>query len=377
MDIYRDETYVAFRESVQRFAREHVAPYAAAVDREARPPIEALQASLALGLPGLPFPEEFGGQGGDLATMIITMEEVARVCASTAITLSSCWIMLILVKRGTQAQKELVIPSIVSGKIRTAWGLTEPKGGSDLMGVTSKAQRTADGWVLNGTKRFITNGGWADWYLIFARTTEKQFGIFLVHKDDPGISFGVPERKMGVRGSPTSDVILDNCVIPEDRLIGDPEQGQAYINDGLLTSRLKYSAHALGVAQGCLDQAIPYTLGRQQFGKPIASFQMLRGMVADMAIKVEAARSVLYRAVDQAMSGDSSRTLASMAKVLCSDAAMSVATDAVQLHGGYGYLEDYPVERMMRDAKITQIWEGTNQIQRLMIAKDVYGKYAQ
>lgn len=279
-----------------------------------------------------------------------------------------------LVQRfGTQSQKEMIIPPVIQGKERSAWGLTEPRGGSDLMGVKTTAVKTADGWLLNGTKRFITNGGWADWYLIFARTDEKNFGIFLVNKNDQGVSFGAPERKMGLRGSPTSDVILDQCLIPLDRLIGEPEKGGEYIRAGLLSSRLKYAAHGLGIAQGALDAAIGYTRVREQFGRPIADFQMIKGMVADMTMKVEAGRALLNHAATLLLNDHpDAKKYASMAKVMCTDAAMSVATDAVQLHGGYGYLKDYPVERMFRDAKITQIWEGTNQIQRLMIAKEAY-----
>ena len=368
-----DEMYDAFRDQVRRFAKEKVAPHAAKVDEEGRPPFEAYEASLELGLPGLPFSEEFGGQEGDVLTQVITVEELARVCASTATTVSTCWIMMLVQRFGSDEQKRMIIPPVVRGEHRSAWGLTEPKGGSDLMGVVTSAKKTADGWLLNGTKRFITNGGWADWYLIFARTEADKFGIFLVSKNDPGVSFGAPERKMGLRGSPTSDVILEDCLIPLDRVIGEPGQGGEYIRAGLLGSRLKYAAHGLGVAQGALDEALAYTQERQQFGRPVADFQMIKGMVADMAMKVEAGRAMLMHAATLVMNDDPrAKKYASMAKVLCTDAAMSVATDAVQLHGGYGYLKDYAVERMLRDAKITQIWEGTNQIQRLMIAKEVY-----
>ena len=211
--------------------------------------------------------------------------------------------------------------------------------------------------------------------MVFARTSEKHFGLFLLHKDDAGVSFGAQEKKMGMRGSPTSDVIMDDVFIPDSRLLGDPERGAEYIHEALLRSRLQIAAHALGIASGALDEALKYTNERKQFGQQISRFQMLRGMVADMAIRIEAGRSTLYRAIDMYMSKDPAVVLqASIAKVLCSDAAMSVTTDAVQLHGGYGYLEEYPVERMMRDAKVTQIWEGTNQIHRLMIAKSVYNQ---
>lgn len=373
MNNTQHDEYAEFRASIRRFATEKVMPYAAVIDQEKRPPTEAFDASIALGLPGLPYPERLGGQDGDMFAQTIVMEELARVCASTALTISSSWIMMAVVDYGTDAQQREIVPQLVSGSARCAWGLTEPKGGSDLMAATTTAVRSADGWVINGTKRFITNGGWADWYLVFARTTEKRFGIFLVNRNDPGVSFGTQERKMGMRGSPTSDVILENCIVPESRLLGDPESGALYIGEALLRSRLQIAAHAIGIAGGALDQALSYTTEREQFGQPISRFQLLRGMVADMVIKVESGRSTLRRAVELYMAGDPAAKLhASIAKVLCSDAAMAVTTDAVQLHGGYGFLEDYPVERMMRDAKVTQIWEGTNQIQRMMIAREAY-----
>lgn len=376
MDItHYDEVYKTYRSSIRRFALEQVAPYAALVDEEGRPPMEACNAALRLGLQGLPFPAEIGGQDGDVLTQIITIEELARVCASTATTISSSWIMMLVSRFGSSEQQQMIIPPVIQGRERSAWGLTEPKGGSDLMGVATTAQETNDGWLLNGTKRFITNGGWADWYLIFAKTASDKFGIFLVHKDDEGVSFGAEERKMGLRGSPTSDVILSDCLIPHDRVVGDKFEGRNYIRAGLLTSRLKYSAHGLGIAQGALDEAVRYTQEREQFGRQISSFQMIKGMVADMAMKVESARALLMHAATMVMNDDPGAVMyASMAKVQCTDAAMSVTTDAVQLHGGYGYLKDYPVERMMRDAKVTQIWEGTNQIQRLMIAKELYAR---
>lgn len=370
-----DEVYGAFREQVRRLAREKVAPHAARVDEEACPPLESYQATLELGLPGLPYPEEIGGLGGDLLTQILAIEELARVCAATATTVSTCWIMMLVQRFGSPAQKQQILPPVIAGRERSAWGLTEPRGGSDLMGVVSTAKKTADGWLINGTKRFITNGGWADWYLIFARTTPETFGIFLVSRNDAGISFGPAERKMGLRGSPTCDVNLDDCLIPDDRVIGDPGEGGSYIRAGLLASRLKYAAHGLGIAQGALDEALAYTRTREQFGRPVADFQMTKGMVADMAMRVEAGRAVLMHAATLVINGElSAKKFASMAKVLCTEAAVTVTRDALQLHGGYGYMKDYPIERMYRDAKVTEIWEGTNQIQRLMIAKEVYGR---
>jgi alkylation response protein AidB-like acyl-CoA dehydrogenase len=370
------DTYEQFRSSVRRLAVEKVAPHAAEVDRSRNLPEASLKAFRDANLIGLPFPEEFGGQGGDLMAQVIAIEEIACVCATSAVTLFTSWIVLDpLVRYGSKHLIEEIVRPVASGQKVAAWCLTEPTGGSDLAGIKTRAEKTPDGWVLNGSKRFITNATWADWYMVLARTGEKRtFGIFAVHRDDPGISFGTKERKMGIRGSPTADVMLDNCKISDERVVGDPCKGYEYMNIGLTNSRPVIAAEALGIAQGALDEAVKYTKERVQFGQPVSRFQMIRGMVADMAIKVESSRALLYRAVEMVEHDPvKARAFASMAKTLCSDTAMSVTTDAVQLHGGYGYLEDYPVERMMRDAKITQIYEGTNQIQRLIIAKHVYG----
>jgi len=373
MRLSEDDKYQEFRGNLRRFVERSVAPHAATVDREGRPPLEAIDAARALGLPGLPFPEHLGGSDGDLYAQVITTEELARACASTSLTITSGWVLEGIVKYGSNALQRLVLPPICKGEMRGAWGLTEPQGGSNLMGARTTAKRDGDGWVLDGTKRFITNAGWADWYLIFARTGENTFGIFMIHRDDPGIRFGKAEDKMGMRGSPTADVILAQCRIPTGREVGDPDKGGAYITEMLHNSRLTIAAHALGIAQGALDEALKYTQDRRQFDQTISRFQAVRVMIADMALKVEAARSVLYQAVDYRLRNHpDSRRYASLAKVLCSDAAMAVSTDSVQLHGGYGYLKDYPIERMMRDAKVTQIWEGTNQIQRFLIAKEIY-----
>lgn len=368
-----EDKYQDFRRNLQRFVTRHVAPHAATVDREGRPPTEAIEAALMLGLPGLPFPERLGGADGDLFAQVITTEELARVCAATSLTITSGWVLEGLVRYGSSALQELVLPPICKGLMRGAWGLTEPQGGSNLMGARTTARLINGHWLLDGTKRFITNAGWADWYLIFARIDDLSFGIFMVHRDDPGIRFGKLEDKMGMRGSPTADVILEQCRIPVGREVGDPFKGAEYITEMLHNSRLTIAAHALGIAEGALDEALKYTEERHQFDQTISRFQAVRIMIADMALKVEAARSVLYQAVDYRMRNHpEARRYASLAKVLCSDAAMAVSTDAVQLHGGYGYLKDYPIERMMRDAKVTQIWEGTNQIQRLLIAKETY-----
>lgn len=368
------QAYDTFRETMRRLAVDKIAPHAAEVDRTKSPPKQAHAALRDAGILGLAFPEELGGQGGDLLSQVIAVEESARVCATSGLTLLTGWAALDpLIRFGSPELVKEVVPPVAAGTMIAGWCLTEPQGGSDLPALKTRAVRDGNDWVINGNKRFITNATWADWYLVLARTGEKAYGIFMVHRDDPGISFGKLENKMGLRGSPTADVIFDNCRIPASREVGDTTKGYEHMMVSLTISRPLISAQALGIAQGALDEAVKYTSDRKQFGQSVSRFQMVRGMVADMAVKVESSRSLLYRAVE-AIEADpvQGRTLASMAKLLCSDTAMSVTTDAVQLHGGYGYLEDYPVERMMRDAKITQIYEGTNQIQRLIIAKSVY-----
>jgi alkylation response protein AidB-like acyl-CoA dehydrogenase len=367
-------TYEEFRGMIARLTRERVVPHAAQIDRDARPPIEAVAAFREAGLMGLPFPEKLGGQEGDLMTQAIAVEEVSRGCASSGLTLMTGWAALDpLARFGSEALKEQILPSVASGEKIAAWCLTEPHGGSNVAGIRTSARLERGHWVINGTKRFITNAGWAEWYLVLARTGEKDMGIFMVHKDDPGIRIGKQEDKMGLRGSPTADVLFEDCTIPEDRVVGDAKGGYERMMVSLSISRPLIAAQALGIAQGALDEAVAYTKTRTPFGQPVSRYQLTRAMVADMAVKVESSRQVLYRAVELIESDpEKARVFASMAKLLCSDTAMEVTTQAVQLHGGYGFLKDYPVERMMRDAKITQIYEGTNQIQRMIIAKHVY-----
>lgn len=363
-----------FRRQVRRLAEEKIKPHAAEVDDEARFPTESIEACKALALNGLPFPEALGGCDGDLLSQVIAVEEIARVCASSALVMLIPWAALTpLVWFGNETLKRRIVPKVAAGEVGASFCLTEPGGGSDLPGLKTRAQRVGDGWLLNGQKRFISNVGWSEWYAVLAKVDEKAFGVFMVHRDDPGFSIGRHERKMGNRGSPTADILLDDCLIPDDRVVGDPTKGYDYMMQTLTYTRPLVSAQALGIAQGALDEAVAYTSERTQFNSKVSRFQMVRGMVADMTIQVEAARALLYRAVDMAgANDDKARSFASMAKTFCSDTAMSVSIEAVQLHGGYGYMKDYPVERMMRDAKVSQIWEGTNQIQRLLIAKHAF-----
>jgi hypothetical protein len=287
----------------------------------------------------------------------------------------TCWSFVDSVVNFGNPEQLAAAEEVANGAALGSWCYTEPQGGSDLSGARTRAVRRGGGWELTGTKRFITNAGWSDWYLVLARTEAEAFGIFLVNRHDVGVTFGKPESKMGMRGSPTADVNLEACLIPQWRVLGDPLEGLDIASASLVESRCHVAAQALGIAQGALDAAIAYTKQRKQFDRPISAHQLVRGMIADMAVKVESSRALLYQAAAMVhVDRDKARAFSSMAKLLCSDTAMSVATDAVQLHGGYGYIEGYPVERMMRDAKITQIYEGTNQIQRLIIAKHVIGQ---
>jgi alkylation response protein AidB-like acyl-CoA dehydrogenase len=371
-----ERLYREFRENLRRLAVDKVAPHAAAYDREARFPEESLQAFKQLGLVSLAFDEDLGGQGGDVLAQVIALEELGRVCATSSLTLMVIWAGLVPVARhGSPRLQDEVIRPAMSGDIVASICLTEPQGGSNLFGLKTRAEREGQGWVLNGQKRYISNAGRSDWYTVLSKTDGKSFGLFAVHKDDPGIAIGHKETKLGIKGSPTADVILENCRIPAHRVVGDPDKGYDYITDSLTWTRALIAAQALGIAQGALDQATRYTLDREQFGQSLSTFQMIRGMVAELATAVEAGRSLLYRSAVAIDNRDpQARTLASMAKLFCSDTAMRVTVDALQLHGGAGYLTDFPIERMMRDAKITQIYEGANEIQKLIIAKDIYAR---
>ncbi|HWD03133.1 MAG TPA: acyl-CoA dehydrogenase family protein [Amycolatopsis sp.] len=375
MSAFETELHADFRASVRKLAAERIAPYAADVDEQERFPHEAWQAIVDADLAGLPHPEHLGGSGADLLSQVIAVEEIATACVTTSHVLLVNWAgTCTILSEGSEALQKLVVPEVAGGRAGAGWCLTEPTAGSDVAGLTTTATRVAGGWRLNGRKRFISNAPWGHWFAVLARSGESGHGVFIVHRDDPGLSFGPHERKMGLRGSPTADLILEDCVVPDLRVVGDPAQGYRYIMAELNGSRALIAAQALGVAQGAFNAAVSYTADRSQFGQSISRFQMIRGMIADMAVRIASARALLYEAVALIEAGDPhARAHASMAKLLCSDNAMSVTTDAVQLFGGYGFIRDYPVERMMRDAKITQLYEGTQQIQRLGVARALLG----
>jgi len=369
-----------FRSVLRRFCEEKIAPRAAEVDERAEFPWENFSDCVALDLPSLGVPAEYGGAGADSVTQAIMIEELARVCASTSLMmLISKLGMIPVINWGSEELKQAYLPRIASGEIQASYCLSEPDAGSDVAAMSARAVRDGDSYVLNGVKYWITNAGISDTYTVFAKTDpaagHRGISCFLVEKDW-GIRVGKLEKKLGVRGSPTGEMILEHVRVPASHRIGEEGQG-FYIAMGTLDrSRPTIGAQAVGIAQGAIDYAAGYVRQRRQFGRPVAEFQGLRFMLADMATRTEAARNLVYRACALIDGDDPSEDLSmagAMAKCFASDVAMAVTTDAVQLLGGYGYTRDFPVERMMRDAKITQIYEGTNQIQRVVIAKRLLG----
>ncbi|MEV7446740.1 acyl-CoA dehydrogenase family protein [Streptomyces sp. NPDC056257] len=382
-DLYRPaEEHDMLRESVRSLAEAKILPFAAAVDEESRFPQEALDALVASDLHAVHVPETYGGAGADALATVIVIEEVARVCASSSLIpavnkLGSLPVIL----SGSEELKAKYLGPLAKGDAMFSYALSEPDAGSDAAGMKTRAVRDGDFWVLNGVKRWITNAGVSEYYTVMAVTDpekrSKGISAFVVEKSDEGVSFGAPEKKLGIKGSPTREVYLDNVRIPADRMIGAEGTGFATAMKTLDHTRITIAAQALGIAQGALDYAKGYVQERKQFGKPIGDFQGVQFMLADMAMKIEAARQLTYSAAarsERVSAGGAHEDLTffgAAAKCFASDVAMEVTTDAVQLLGGYGYTRDYPVERMMRDAKITQIYEGTNQVQRIVMARNL------
>jgi hypothetical protein len=369
-----------FREVVRRICEERVAPRAAQIDAEQEFPWDVKQVFAENGLLGLHIPEEYGGGGADAVTFAILIEEVARVCASSSLIpgvqkLGSMPILL----AASDEQKKQWLPPLASGEELISYCLSEAGSGSDAAGMRTTARRDGDGYVLRGTKMWITGAGASSAYVVTAKTDPEAgargISMFYVRADDPGFSVGKKEDKLGIRGSPTRQVHLDDCRIPADRLIGREGEGFRIALSALDHTRLTIGAQAVGIAQGAIDYAIGYMKEREQFGRPIGAFQGLQFLLADMAMENEAARQLVYVAAGKADRHDPDLTLFSAyAKCKAGDVAMRVTTDAVQILGGYGYVKDYPVERFMRDAKITQIYEGTQQIQRVVIARQLLGR---
>ena len=363
------------RAVLRDLSAKEIAPFAADVDEHSRYPEEALKALNSAGLAAIHVPEEYGGQGGDSVAACMVIEEVARVCASSSmIPICNKLGTMGLLLAGSEDLKNQVLPAVGSGEAMTSYALSEREAGSDAAAMRTRARAEGDEWVLDGAKCWISNGGWSTWYAVMAVTDPDKgangISAFMVHKDDPGFVVGPKERKLGIKGSPTTELYFDGCRIPGDRIIGEPGTGFKTALRTLDHTRPTIGAQAVGIAQGALDAAIEYTKERKQFRQRIADFQAVQFMLADMAMKVEAARLMVYTAAARAERGEPELGfLASASKCLASDVAMEVTTDVVQLFGGYGYTTDFPVERYMRDAKITQIYEGTNQIQRVVMAR--------
>lgn len=377
-DVFRlPEEHDELRTAIRALCEKEVAPYAGAVDEEARFPQEALDALNASGFNAVHVPEEYGGQGADSVAACIVIEEVARVDASASLIPAVNKLGTMgLILRGSDALKKQVLPEIADGKM-ASYALSEREAGSDAAAMRTRAKADGDDWILNGSKCWITNGGKSAWYTVMAVSDPDKgangISAFMVHEDDEGFIIGPKERKLGIKGSPTTELYFENCRVPGDRIIGEPGTGFKTALATLDHTRPTIGAQAVGIAQGALDAAIEYTKDRKQFGRPVADNQGIQFMLADMAMKVEAARLMVYSAAARAERGEPDLGFISAAsKCFASDVAMEVTTDAVQLFGGAGYTVDYPVERMMRDAKITQIYEGTNQIQRLVMAKQVF-----
>ena len=368
------EEHDELRTAIRALAEKEIAPHAAAVDEEARFPQEALDALNASGFNAIHVPDEFGGQGADSVAACIVIEEVARVDASASLIPAVNKLGTMgLILRGSDALKKQVLPEIADGKM-ASYALSEREAGSDAAAMRTRAKADGDDWIINGSKCWITNGGKSAWYTVMAVTDPDKgangISAFMVHEDDEGFTVGPKERKLGIKGSPTTELYFENCRVPGDRIIGEPGTGFKTALATLDHTRPTIGAQAVGIAQGALDAAIEYTKDRKQFGRAVADNQGVQFMLADMAMKVEAARLMVYSAAARAERGEPDLGFISAAsKCFASDVAMEVTTDAVQLFGGAGYTVDYPVERMMRDAKITQIYEGTNQIQRVVMSR--------
>jgi len=369
------------QEMVKQFAREfaekEVKPIAAEIDENHRFPRETMVKMAKFDMMGITLPKEYGGAGGDVLSEILVIEELSRVCASTGDILATHTSLGSgpIFQFGNAAQKDKYLPLLATGKYIGAFGLTEPNAGSDASGQQTVAVLDGDHYVINGSKVFITSGGEADVYIIFAMTDKskglKGISAFIVEKTFPGFKIGKKENKLGIRGSSTSELIFENCIVPKENLLGQEGKGFGIAMKTLDSGRIGIGAQSVGIAQGALDESINYVKERKQFGRRIADFQGMQWILAEMEVQVQAARLLTYNAAFRRQNKLSYTKEAAMAKLFASETAMKVTTLAVQLHGGYGYTMDYPVERMMRDAKITEIYEGTSQVQKMVISANL------
>lgn len=383
MEFGLDKKHEMARSLFKEFAENEVKPLAQEVDETETFPRETVEKMAKYGFLGIPVPKEYGGQGCDVLTYAMCVEEMAKVCGTTAVILSAHTSLCIdpILTHGTQEQIDKYVPDLAAGKKLGAFGLTEPGAGTDAQGQQTKAVLDGDEWVLNGSKCFITNGKEADVYIVIAVTgkiekrgrVQKEISAFIVEKGTPGFSFGVKEKKMGIRGSSTYELIFTDCRIPKDNILGKKGKGFGIAMHTLDGGRIGIAAQALGLAEGALECTIAYVKERKQFGRSIAQFQNTQFVLADLATKVEAAKLMVYKAAmkkDEYQAGAkvSYSVEAAQAKLMAAEVAMEVTTKCVQLHGGYGYIREYDVERMMRDAKITEIYEGTSEVQRMVIS---------
>ena len=374
MDFVLSKEHEMARTLFREFAEKEVKPLAAEIDQTERFPTETVEKLKKYGFLGIPFPREVGGQGCDTLTYVLCIEELSKVCATTGVIVSAHTSLGTdpIKKFGTPEQQEKYLKKLASGEYLGAFALTEPGAGTDASGQQTKAVLVGDHYVLNGSKIFITNGGQADTYIVFAMTDKskgtKGISAFIVEKGFPGFSIGKKEDKLGIRASSTTELIFENCIVPKENLLGAEGKGFSIAMQTLDGGRIGIAAQALGIAAGALDEAKKYVNERKQFGRPISQFQNTQFVFADLATKVEAARMLVYKA---AMAKDTQKRFsveAAMAKLFAAETAMEVTTKVVQMFGGYGYTRDYPVERMMRDAKITEIYEGTSEVQRMVIS---------
>ena len=375
MDFTLSKEHQMARTLFKEFAEKEIKPYAQEIDEEERFPAEALEKMRKYKFMGIPYAKEIGGAGCDTLTYEMCIEEICKVCATTGTMLSAhtslgTWP---IVKYGAPEQKAKYLPKLCSGEYLGAFALTEPNAGTDSSAQQTKAVLDGDHYVLNGSKIFITNGGYADTYIVFAMTDKSKgnhgISAFIVEKNFPGFSVGKKEKKMGIRGSSTCELIFNNCIVPKENLLGQEGKGFVIAMTTLDNGRVGIAAQALGIAEGALDETIKYVKERKQFGRPLAKFQNTQFEIADMATKVKAAQLLMYRS---ALAEDTQKVYteeAAMAKLFCASTAMDVTTRCLQLHGGYGFTREYPIERMMRDAKITEIYEGTSEVQKMVISK--------
>lgn len=378
MDFSLNKQEQLFLQMVREFAANEVKPLAADIDEQERFPMETVEKMKKIGFFGIPVPKQYGGQGGTNQIYTMAVEELSRACATTGVIVSAHTSLCVapILENGTEEQKMKYLPKLTSGEWLGAFGLTEPNAGTDAAMQQTTAVLDGDEWVLNGNKIFITNAGYAHVYVIFAMTDKslgtKGISAFIVEKDTPGFTFGKKEKKIGIRGSATCELIFENCRIPKGNLLGKEGKGFPIAMKTLDGGRIGIASQALGIAQGAMDETIRYTKERKQFGKAIAAFQNTQFQMAELETKVQAARLLVRSAAYKKDNGIPYSADAAMAKLFAAQTAMEVTTKAVQFHGGYGYTREYPVERMMRDAKITEIYEGTSEVQRMVIAGKLF-----